>query len=53
MTGPFNCEEIKTDVTEERGTTQGKSKKVDDDSSIIPDRPRCTVMGVILQQIDN
>ena len=54
MTGPFNCEEIKADFNEETGTTQGgKSRKNEEESSIIPDRPRCTIMGVILQQIDN
>jgi len=43
MTGPFSCEEFNK-RTDERSTR----KKADDDEVYIPDRPRCTVMGVIL-----
>lgn len=35
-------------------TMGGRSRRDESDANfIIPDRPRCTVMGVILQQIDN
>lgn len=47
MTGPFSCEEFNK-RTEERSTR----RKENEDDVFIPDRPRCTVMGVILQQID-
>ena len=51
MTGPFSCEEFTKQLREDRdSTTFGKTRKNEEDvNSIIPDRPRCTVMGVILQ----
>ena len=42
MTGPFDCEVF--------GESNGRRRGTEDD--ILPDRPRCTVMSVILQQID-
>lgn len=49
MTGPFSCDEFDKRTPEERtSTTRGKRGE----EEIIKDRPRCTVMGVILQQID-
>lgn len=46
MTGPF-------DVNEGSKFSEGHHRNRKADDPIIPDRPRCTVMGVILQQIDN
>jgi len=52
MTGPFSCEEYARTINEDGN--QGRTRKNEEDiNSIVPDRPRCTVMGVILQQIDN
>ncbi|CDW91618.1 transcription elongation factor spt6 [Stylonychia lemnae] len=56
MTGPFSCEEFSKTSRDEResGGFPGKSRKPDEDSyAYIPDRPRCTVMGVIIQQLDS
>lgn len=48
MTGPFSCEGYPVRNSTAEGL-YSKTRKDDDFSSIIPDRPRCTVMGVILQ----
>jgi hypothetical protein len=47
MTGPFSCDKIRTEYHDERSTS-GRTKRDDEISYLIPDRPRCTVMGVIL-----
>lgn len=53
MTGPFSCDEYNKHNRDDYMTSYGtKSRREDDPTSIVPDRPRCTVMGVILQQID-
>jgi len=49
MTGPFSRDENRS--LEERGSSR-KTAKGGQEEDIIPDRPRCSVMGVILQQID-
>jgi hypothetical protein len=50
MTGPFSRDENRS--LEERGSNSRKTTKGGQEEDIIPDRPRCSVMGVILQQID-
>lgn len=52
MTGPFSCEDPRN--SDDPYSTAGRTRKNEDDVySIIPDKPMCAVMGVILQQIDN
>jgi transcriptional accessory protein Tex/SPT6 len=50
MTGPFSCDEFTKQAHDSGTMTTIRGRRNEDD--IIPDRPRCTVMGVILQQID-
>lgn len=51
MTEPFSCDQ-KANRGED--THYERTRKSEDDVySIIPEKPMCAVMGVILQQIDN
>jgi len=50
MTGPFQCEDLTNRQSTDDKNGGGSSRSTAD---LIPDRPRSTVMGVILQQIDN
>ena len=53
MTGPFQCEDLTNRQSKEErpsGPSRGGRRN---EEELIPDRPRTTVMGVILQQIDN
>lgn len=53
MTGPFSCDEHNKQTNRDDYSTYGnRARREDDPTTIVPDRPRCTVMGVILQQID-
>jgi hypothetical protein len=52
MTGPFSCEELKKTPEERQTTTGGGRGRNKNEEDVIPDRPRCTVMGVILQQLN-
>lgn len=51
MTGPFSCDEYNKQSNRDDNLANygSRNRREDDPSTIVPDRPRCTVMGVILQ----
>ena len=53
MTGPFSTEDQNKRSERDEYAGSSKTRRDDDPNVVIPDRPRCTVMGVILQQIDS